>query len=93
MQPTFFPFGDARPVTAAHLKMRWSGSRAGERFRCYLCGHKFKLGDMWRALYANDRPGTQGNILVCGDCDTDDALDRYLALCKTINDVWWLRRD
>ena len=41
-------------------------SPKGLRFRCGLCGFRFKVGDLWRGVYAN-RSGKpcRGNFIVC----------------------------
>jgi hypothetical protein len=64
-------FTDGKPwtVTEEDLKAPWSGGKSGKYFRCYLCGHRFKLGDIARWQYTNDVPGAGGNPLVCRRCD------------------------
>jgi hypothetical protein len=91
-QPDFYPFGKARPASDKHLKQRWSGGKPGVRFRCYLCGHKFVKGDLWKAIFANHLPNTRGNFLVCDTCDDGNALTRYQEMCQTLSDIWWARQ-
>jgi len=81
-----------RPATEANCKAAWGGGKPGERFRCYLCGHKFAVGDMFRLVYANDRPGTAGNFIVCDKCDGPDVVERWVAACKeAATRFWWAR--
>ena len=76
-------------VTEEHLKLPWSGSP--ENFRCYLCGHRFEVGDRWRFLLASHL-GTI-NPLVCGFCDGPDVLERWVAHYKDAKQkYWWLDR-
>lgn len=77
-------FADGKPriATEAECKFRWGGDAPGRRFRCGLCGHKFKPGDQWRFVFTNDKAGPyNGNPLVCATCDGPDVIDRWQALC------------
>ena len=48
-----------------------------KKFQCNLCGHKFKVGDQWRFIYANaEGSNGSGNFTVCSGCDGDDVLTR-----------------
>jgi len=72
-------FTDQQPhtVTAKDLVTPWGGGKNGKYFRCYLCGHKFKLGDVFRWVFSNRGPG---NFMVCESCDGEDVIDRWAAL-------------
>ena len=52
-------FTDQKPrvATEKHCKTKWSGDQAN--FRCYMCGHKFEVGDIWRFVYAGNLGGEQ----------------------------------
>jgi hypothetical protein len=52
---------DWTKVTAAHLKLPWSGKRDGTNFRCFLCGHSFQVGDEFRLLLTPE----DGSLLTC----------------------------
>ena len=69
-----------RHVTEKELVANWSGGKKGKYFRCTLCGYKFKLGDYWRWVYANDTPNTFGNFMVCFKCDNENVLEDAVAL-------------
>lgn len=83
---TCFTDGKPRIATEADCKTAWGGHPNGARFRCYLCGHKFRPGDQWRWQYGSGRSvlapdgRTLGvmNFLVCKDCDGPDVLDRWV---------------
>lgn len=77
-------FTDEQPRVATEKQVtRWGGSEeSGKRFRCYLCGYKFKIGDYWRWVQ-----GTKvrlSNLLVCKKCDGPDVLKRW----KKANKEW-----
>ena len=89
-------FTDQKPriATDEHVKARWCAGAPGEKFRCYLCGYKFKVGDQWRWVYNNgpDKP-CNGNFLVCEKCDEDgwirenkgDIIESRLCNCSKAN--------
>lgn len=85
-------FADSKPRTATgeDLAARWGGAAPGKRFRCYLCGHKFVLGDVWRWV-----PGRRTiNFLVCGDCDGPSVVDRWVEHVEdSKRRFWWLVQD
>jgi len=87
-------FTDQKPrvVTTDDLAAHWSGYKDGSHFRCYLCGHKFKLGDTWRWVYDNDGDGAHaGNFMVCSDCDGPDVRTRWKYHVQYIKrTAWWL---
>lgn len=77
-------FTDGKPfvATAQQCAARWGGAAPGERFRCYMCGHRFEPGDVARWQYTNNLPGHYGgNPFVCARCDGPDVVDRWKALC------------
>ena len=92
-----YPFGELRPATATDCLGRWSGGKPGERFRCYLCGHKFAEGDLWRAVYCGGQKAKDGkhgliNFLVGKCCDADDTM--LIEKWREANDeadrrFWW----
>lgn len=71
-------------VTEAYLKAPWSGN--SRNFRCGFCGHKFQLGEKWRAIYTNDMSGSGGNPLVCESCN--DTQENLRALWKSKCEEW-----
>lgn len=79
-----------RIATRKDLKATWGGCPNGERFRCYLCGYKFKIGDYWRWVYSQ----RYLNFLVCKKCDHSEVNktwnDRNLELR---NKFWWYVQD
>jgi hypothetical protein len=86
--------GEMVDVTEAYLNAPWSGNK--KYFRCGFCGHKFKLGDKFRAVFTNHVKGASGNPLVCEDCnDTDECLiGRWKHKHEQINngEFWWFLR-
>ena len=60
--------GKIRSATPADIK----AGGIPTRFRCWLCGWRFKVGDYWRVV-PSGLPGNAGSPLVCVLCDgTDD---------------------
>lgn len=84
-------FGKQQVATEAHCKAPWGGRKNGERFRCSLCGHKFLVGDMFRMVYTNDIPKTDGNPLVCSECDgTDEEVrQKWREMCELAHTKFW----
>jgi hypothetical protein len=77
-----------RTATEKDCAALWGGEPNGERFRCYLCGRKFIIGDKWRWVYS----GEFINFLVCDVCDGPDVRNRW----RDINEeasrrFWWIR--
>lgn len=74
-------FTDQKPhvATAQDLKRPFGGKRDGSRFRCYLCGHQFIEGDIYRWVYSNATPYAGGNPFVCSACDegNERVIDRW----------------
>ncbi len=75
-------------ATQEHLDMQWGVRPKGKGFRCYLCGHKFKLGDKWRFDIPKGRARCP-NFFVCTDCDGDDVIDRFEAHVKNLYEAYW----
>ena len=81
-------FTDQKPhiVTKKEYPGNWSGYKDGRRFRCYLCGHHFKIGDTFRWVHSK----RAGNFMVCDKCDGKDVIDRWI---KHVNEFktkfWW----
>jgi hypothetical protein len=83
--------GKPRIATKEDCSASWGFIKNGERFRCYLCGHKFIVGDYWRFVFMNDgtHPGC-GNFLVCEKCDGEDVKERFVKANEELrNRFWW----
>lgn len=82
-------FTDQKPriATVEEVNARWGGSAPGKRFRCYLCGHKFQVGDTWRWVYC----GGLGvcNLKVCISCDSPDVKEKWIAHNKEAKQKFW----
>ena len=82
--------GKRRVATEEHCKAPWSGSSS--KFRCHLCGHRFKVGDGWRFVMMS---GNLLNFLVCDDCDDPHVADvwreRNEELKRARERFWWAR--
>jgi hypothetical protein len=90
-------FTDGKPfvATEADCRAHWGGGRNGVWFRCYLCGHKFKPGDVVRWQYTNDVQGAGGNPMVCQKCDgtKDEIVAKWKAMWDDANGrMWWFSR-
>jgi len=78
-------------ATEEQTKLPWAGGRPGERFRCYLCGHRFEVGDYWRFVLGGD---VCGNLMVCETCDGDDVRERFAAMREEFRTrFWWFTRE
>jgi len=81
--------GEPQVATEEHLSLPWGGSK--ENFRCYLCGHSFKVGDYWRWVYATG-VGCM-NFITCEECDGEDVLGRWVAANAELRTrFWWADR-
>ena len=83
---------DQKPqlATEADTQRKWAGGKPGERFRCYLCGHKFVVGDTWR-FSAHTK---YSNFLVCASCDSPDVKDRWTKMNEELETrFWWAFRE
>lgn len=76
-----FTDGKQRKATKKDCSSSWDGNK--KNFRCYICGHKFKVGDLWRFVYGL---GKTINILVCDSCDNDNVLEDWINKEKQFND-------
>lgn len=72
--------------------------RYSYRFRCYFCGHKFKIGEKFRAIFTNDTDAP-GNPLTCETCNNSTPLMRTWWRCLSIEAkelkegrLWWFFR-
>jgi hypothetical protein len=87
-----FTDGKPRIATEKECQAPWGGVKGGKRFRCYLCGHRFRVGDQYRWVYTNSIPGHyDGNPMVCVRCDGDDVVERWKARCDEMysGKNWW----
>lgn len=68
-------FTDQKPriATQKDCESKWGLSSNNDRFRCYLCGYKFVVGDYWRWQYSAHLI----NFLVCENCDGPDVLEKW----------------
>src|SRR5574340_755940 len=81
---------------------KWSGAGPGVRFRCYLCGHKFIVGEGWRWVYSAGRTFENAdekrmngviNFICCDSCDGPDVLDRWVERNREFyGDKFWALR-
>ena len=85
-------FTDQKPrvATIDDTQAAWSGYQNGERFRCYLCGHKFIVGDQWRFVFGDGYI----NFLVCEKCDCADVQQIWKDRNEELrNKFWWFVDD
>lgn len=87
-------FLDQKPfiATEKHQRAPWAGGKNGKYFRCYLCGHRFQIGDIVRWQYTNDTPGAYGNPLICKQCDgpKDKIIETWRKMHEEAkNRMWW----
>lgn len=91
-------FTNGKPfvVTADDVTKPWSCGKGGERFRCYLCGHRFVAGDVARWQYTNDTSNAGGNPMVCVKCDgtREEVIARWITLREEFKSpkFWALRK-
>ena len=88
-------------VSEGHVNVRWGGyptTSPQSRFRCFLCGHAFTIGDTARVVLCSMPPGRSiglacGNQFVCGACDGEDVLHRIKAHeDEGRKRFWWMGR-
>lgn len=79
--------GKPQVATEEDCKAYWGGEKDGKRFRCYLCGHKFIPGDVWRFVASQ----TTINFMVCQLCDGPDVMERWLAANQELRTRFWWR--
>ncbi len=87
-------FTNGKPwiATEKDCNANWSCAKNGERFRCYLCGYRFKPGDQVRWQHTNDTPGASGNPLVCTSCDgtKEEIVAKMKAMYEeSTGRMWW----
>lgn len=80
-------------ATTEDLTFKWGCGKPGERFRCYLCGVKFKEGDYWRFV-CSPGPGMT-NFMTCESCDGPDVRDKFAAMNAELKAMeercWWIQ--
>lgn len=84
-------FTDQKPriATEQDCSTRWYGQPASKAFRCYLCGHRFRVGDVWRWIWMTGEGLL--NPMVCAACDTPDVKDKWRAAVKEAEErFWWV---
>lgn len=74
------------------------GGRKGEHFRCYLCGHRFVVGEGYRLVMGNGKRTADGlacrNLITCDACDGADVVDRFAKMVDEARTrFWWLWAD
>lgn len=80
-----------RVVTEKEYPGKWGGYTDGRRFRCYMCGHFFKIGDIFRWVMGTKR-GIP-NLVVCDKCDCSDILDKWVKRLKEAETKFWWAKD
>jgi len=86
-------FTDQKPriVSEEELEAPWGGDKPGERFRCWLCGHKFELGEYWRWVFGGNHEPPLANFMVCMKCDDENVIDHFAAATEEAKErFWWL---
>jgi hypothetical protein len=79
-----------RVASREDCRLNWSGGENGKYFRCGMCGHKFREGDIFRWVYMNSTPNSKrGNFLTCSACDGDDIRDRRLKWEREAETRFW----
>jgi len=78
-------------ATEEDCKASWNCVKNGKRFRCYLCGVRFKVGDYWRFVYAGDIHLL--NFMVCANCDCENIKEVWQQRNQELKDIlkkcWW----
>ena len=75
-----------RVATKTDVMGKWGGAPKGKRFRCYLCGHKFEVGDKWRWVYSIT---VYSNFLVCEKCDGEDVHEKWRKHIADLRTKYW----
>jgi len=86
---TLGSFTDQKPryATEKEINFNWGDAPKGKKFRCYLCGYRFKVGDYWRWVYSHRFI----NFLVCEKCDGEDVVERWISANEEAKErFWWL---
>lgn len=89
-------FTDGKPwrVTEEDCKRPWSGKTDGTYFRCYLCGHEFKSGDIARWQFMGNF--AMVNLMICESCDgtPGELASKWQAMREeSENRMWWFCRE
>lgn len=95
--------GEWTAATDKAVKASWSGGKNGVYFRCYFCGHRFAVGDEYRAIFTNmqslrDRGIPGGNPLTCRSCNPSGELEEMYEKWRQMHAVldeprfWWAFR-
>lgn len=82
-------FTDQKPRVATEQHVgNWGDRReGGRRFRCYLCGYKFKVGDYWRWVSGTNI--CRQNFLVCERCDGENVLEKWKKAQDELQTRFW----
>lgn len=77
---------DQKPQVATEddVHGNWGGGADGKYFRCYLCGHRFAIGDYWRWIYT-----PIGNLTVCAECDGPDVIEKWRRMHEEAHERFW----
>lgn len=83
-------------VSEGHVAVRWGGyptTGPQNRFRCFLCGHPFRVGDRVRSVHGCLLGLAGNNPFICSTCDGEDIIER----CRAHQDegkrrFWWMGR-
>lgn len=71
-------------ATEEDIHAPWNGGKDGKYFRCYLCGHRFAVGDIWRWAYTSF-----GNLIVCNQCDGSDVVGKWKSMHEEAQERFW----
>lgn len=86
-EPVSFTNQQPWVATEKDCQGRWGCGKPGERFRCYICGVKFKSGDTVRWVYCAGQGLT--NLLTCQSCDGPDIQERWKVINEELEKYWW----
>ncbi len=70
-------------ATEHDIETRWGSSKG---LWCYLCSHKFDVGEGIRWIYMNSESPSYGNFMVCDECDTEDVKEIWREANKLLVD-------
>ncbi len=83
-------------VSEGHVAVRWGGHPTWghqNRFRCFLCGHRFAVGDTARLVRGGVLGLAGDNPLICSKCDGADVVERCRAHQNEGKErFWWMGR-
>jgi hypothetical protein len=86
-KPELFTNQKQRVATEHDVNARWNFGKPGERFRCYLCGKKFIVGDLWRWVCTSGLGVI--NLMTCDSCDGPDVKERFVAANVELRERFW----